>query len=125
MPLFATYLACLRYVVLTQERDASRSSAAFHTLNDVQGLAHAVRSFARTRRSAALACCLCGIAIFFDDDAHTLILGSTFRPVMDAMAISREKLACIVDLSASPITAIAPVSSWLGAPGPYALVLML
>jgi hypothetical protein len=34
---------------------------------------------------------------------------------MDAMLISREKLAYIVDATASPIASIAPISSWIGA----------
>jgi Na+/H+ antiporter family len=78
------------------------------------GLAKAILSFAKTRRMTMLVAFLCGFAIFFDDYANTLILGSTFRPIFDAMLISREKLAFIVDATAAPIASISPISSWIG-----------
>lgn len=43
------------------------------------------------------------------------IVGSTFRPIMDALLISREKLAFLVDATSAPIASIAPISSWVGA----------
>lgn len=61
-----------------------------------------------------LVCFCCGIAIFFDDYANTLIVGSTFRPIMDTLLISREKLAFLVDATAAPIASISPISSWIG-----------
>lgn len=50
------------------------------------------------------------------DYANTLIVGSTFRPIMDQMLISREKLAFLVDATSAPIASISPISSWIGAP---------
>lgn len=36
------------------------------------------------------------------------------RPLTDACAVSREKLAFIVDATAAPIASIVPISSWIG-----------
>ena len=58
---------------------------------------------------------LLGIGIFFDDYANTLVVGNTMRPMTDKLGVSREKLAYIVDSTAAPITAIALVSTWIGA----------
>jgi Na+/H+ antiporter NhaC len=56
-----------------------------------------------------------GIVIFFDDYANTLVVGNTMRPVTDRLKISREKLSYIVDSTAAPISAIAFVTTWIGA----------
>jgi hypothetical protein len=61
-----------------------------------------------------LVCFLCGIAIFFDDYANTLIVGGTFRPIMDKVFISREKLSFLVDATSAPVASISPISSWIG-----------
>lgn len=79
-----------------------------------QGLADLIIKFARTRRSTMIMCFLCGLAIFFDDYANTLIVGSTFRPITDMILISREKLAFLVDATSAPIASISPISSWIG-----------
>jgi len=55
-----------------------------------------------------------GMAIFFDDYANTLVVGNTMRPVTDAMGVSREKLAYIVDSTAAPVACIALVTTWVG-----------
>jgi hypothetical protein len=79
-----------------------------------QGLANSILKYAKTRRLTMLVCFLCGIAIFFDDYANSLIVGGTFRPIMDTLFISREKLAFLVDATAAPVASIAPISSWIG-----------
>eukprot|EP00892_Ulva_mutabilis_P010777 jgi/Ulvmu1/8071/UM004_0308.1 len=79
-----------------------------------QGLADAIVGFAKTRRSTMAVAFACGIMIFFDDYANTLIVGSTFRPIMDTLFISREKLAFLVDATSAPIASISPISSWVG-----------
>ena len=56
-----------------------------------------------------------GLAVFFDDYANTLVVGSTMRPLSDRFKISREKLAYIVDSTAAPVAAIAFVTTWVGA----------
>src|SRR5690606_23896070 len=48
------------------------------------------------------------------DYANTLIVGGTMRPITDALRISREKLAYIVDSTAAPIASLALVTTWIG-----------
>lgn len=82
------------------------------------GMAGVVKSLtrhAKTPKSAQFITWLLGVAIFFDDYANTLIVGNTMRPVTDQFKISREKLSYIVDATAAPISAIAFVTTWIGA----------
>ncbi|MFC1569795.1 Na+/H+ antiporter NhaC family protein [bacterium] len=66
------------------------------------------------RRQGQIATWLMGLAIFFDDYANTLIVGTTMRPVADRNHISREKLSFIVDATAAPVTSLAVFSTWIG-----------
>lgn len=77
----------------------------------VQELSH----FAKTTRSSQFITWLLGVAIFFDDYANTLIVGNTMRSVTDRFRISREKLAYIVDSTAAPVSAVAFITTWIGA----------
>ncbi len=79
-----------------------------------KGIVEFVRRFARTRRSGAMSTWVLGMLVFFDDYASTLLVGTTMRPVTDALRISREKLSYIVDSTAAPIASVALVSSWIG-----------
>lgn len=81
----------------------------------MKGVVNILSKFARSPRSGQFITWLLGIAIFFDDYANTLVVGNTMRPVTDKLKISREKLAYIVDSTAAPITAIAFVTTWIGA----------
>jgi len=78
------------------------------------GIVQALRPLATSPRRAQLAAYLGGLAIFFDDYANTLIIGPTMRPITDAMRVSREKLAYIVDSTAAPVASIVFVSTWVG-----------
>jgi Na+/H+ antiporter NhaC len=78
------------------------------------GIVDAVTPFARTARRGRLATWLAGLAIFFDDYANTLIVGTSLRPIADRLRISREKLAYIVDSTAAPVAALVPLSTWVG-----------
>ena len=53
-----------------------------------------------------------GLCLFFSDSANCLILGPIFRPVADRLNVSREKLAYIVDSTASPVCMLIPITSW-------------
>ena len=53
-----------------------------------------------------------GISIFFSDAANSLIVGPLFRPVFNELKICREKLAYIIDTTASPVVILIPVASW-------------
>lgn len=79
-----------------------------------QGIVLRISPFATTSRRGQLATWLLGVAIFFDDYANTLIVGSTMRPITDKLRISREKLAYIVDSTAAPVTSVVPISTWIG-----------
>jgi Na+/H+ antiporter NhaC len=61
---------------------------------------------------AQLAVWAAGIGIFFSDSATPLILGPIFRPVLRRVKISEEKLAYIIDSTASPVCVLVPFISW-------------
>ncbi len=79
------------------------------------GVVKALSRYARTPRSAQFITWVLGVAIFFDDYANTLIVGNTMRPVTDQFKVSREKFSYIVDATAAPVSAIAFVTTWIGA----------
>ena len=81
----------------------------------MQGIVNGIARFANTARNGQLATWFLGIAIFFDDYANTLVVGNTMRAITDKLKISREKLAYIVDSTAAPVSAIAFVTTWIGA----------
>ena len=79
----------------------------------IEGLVKVIQRLAKTARSSQLATYFMGLAIFFDDYANTIVVGSTMRPLTDRMRISREKLAYIVDSTAAPIAGISMLSTWV------------
>ncbi len=81
----------------------------------MQGVVNSLSKYATTPKSAQFITWLMGVAIFFDDYANTLIVGNTMRSVTDKFKISREKLAYIVDSTAAPVSAIAFITTWIGA----------
>ncbi|CAN0182649.1 unnamed protein product [Phaeothamnion confervicola] len=78
------------------------------------GLATAVGKYARSPVTGGLCIFVLGLLIFFDDYANSLIVGQTMRPISDALLISREKLAFLVDATSAPVASISPISSWIG-----------
>ncbi len=70
--------------------------------------------YTRSQRSTQFTAMLLGLAVFIDDYANTMIIGSSMRPVADKQYISREKLAFIVDATSAPIAGIAVISTWIG-----------
>lgn len=79
------------------------------------GVVQSLSKYAKDAKSTQLITWLLGVAIFFDDYANTLIVGNTMRSVTDKFKISREKLAYIVDSTAAPVSAIAFITTWIGA----------
>ncbi|MCF7935419.1 MAG: sodium:proton exchanger [Synergistales bacterium] len=65
-----------------------------------------------TRAKAQIAVWLGGIAIFFSDSGNPLILGPTFQPITDKLRLSREKLAWLLDSTASPVCILIPFIGW-------------
>ena len=78
------------------------------------GIVEAVAPLASSPRRGKIATFVAGMGVFFDDYANCLIVGNTMRPVTDRLRISREKLAYIVDSTAAPVTALVPISTWVG-----------
>ncbi len=55
---------------------------------------------------------LSGLAIFFTDSGNALIIGPLYRSVFDQFRLCREKLAYILDTTASPISILIPFIGW-------------
>ncbi len=68
----------------------------------------------QTRTRANTIIWFSGMIFFIDDYANALIVGNTYRKIVDFLKISREKLAYIVDTTSAPITSLALVSTWIG-----------
>ena len=79
------------------------------------GVVQSLSKYAKDAKSTQFITWLLGVAIFFDDYANTLIVGNTMRSVTDKFKISREKLAYIVDSTAAPVSAVAFITTWIGA----------
>ncbi|HSG91033.1 MAG TPA: Na+/H+ antiporter NhaC family protein [Pseudomonadales bacterium] len=61
---------------------------------------------------AQLGAWLGGILIFFSDLGTPLIVGPVFRPLTDRLGVSRQKLALILDATASPVAILIPFIGW-------------
>ncbi|NKB65732.1 MAG: hypothetical protein GKR89_01605 [Candidatus Latescibacteria bacterium] len=79
-----------------------------------RGIARFLARRAEGARSTQLAAFCMGLAIFFDDYANTLVVGTTMRPLADRFGVAREKLAYIVDSTAAPVAGLAVISTWIG-----------
>ncbi len=80
----------------------------------IEGLVKAIARFAKGRRSTQAMVGAMGTAVFFDDYANAVVVGSSARAITDRAGISREKLAYLVDSTAAPIASIAIISTWIG-----------
>lgn len=65
-----------------------------------------------SRTKAQIAAWFGGILIFFSDSCSPLLVGSVFQPMCDRMKVSREKLAWILDTTASPVCILVPFIGW-------------
>lgn len=79
----------------------------------IRGVMNIVAKWARTARSTQMAAFFMGLAVFFDDYANTILVGSTMRPLTDKFRIAREKLAYIVDSTAAPVAGLSIFSTWI------------
>jgi Na+/H+ antiporter NhaC len=80
----------------------------------MKGLATNLLKYARSPTMAGLAAIAAGVLVFFDDYASCLVVGFSMRHVFDALSLSREKLAFVVDSTSAPIASLMPISSWVG-----------
>lgn len=125
--IFSGFLAVLDHYILSALNDPDHLSVVLFSLligsivaiisknGGMKGIVNRIVKYAQTRRSGMMTTYFLGIAIFFDDYANSLVVGNTMRPVTDKLKISREKLAYIVDSTAAPVSAIAFVTTWIGA----------
>ena len=81
----------------------------------MQGVVNIITKKAHNAKNGQLATWFLGLAIFFDDYANTLVVGTTMRSITDKLKISREKLSYIVDSTAAPVAALAFITTWIGA----------
>lgn len=64
------------------------------------------------RFKVQLSAWLGGIIVFFSDLGTPLIVGPISEPLFDKLRVSREKLAWIIDSTASPIAILVPFIGW-------------
>ncbi|MEZ4829177.1 MAG: Na+/H+ antiporter NhaC family protein [Bacteroidia bacterium] len=81
----------------------------------MQGIVNIISKFAKTPVTGQFATWLLGLVIFFDDYANSLVVGNTMRSVTDKLRVSREKLSYLVDSTAAPVSALAFITTWIGA----------
>jgi Na+/H+ antiporter NhaC len=88
----------------------------------VAGFMNAVaqRGIATERRSAGVLAWAIGFVIFVEANIGVFVAGPVARPIFDRLRISREKLAYILDSTASPKATVLPINSW----GAYILGLL-
>lgn len=77
-----------------------------------RAFAELATKFIGNRAKAQVAAWFGGILIFFSDSCSPLLVGSVFRPICDHMRVSREKLAWILDTTASPVCILIPFIGW-------------
>lgn len=79
----------------------------------IRGIMLRLRKLAKGPRTTQVSTVVMGFAVFFDDYANTVLVGSTMRPLTDRMRIAREKLAYLVDSTAAPVAGISIFSTWI------------
>jgi Na+/H+ antiporter NhaC len=79
----------------------------------IAGVMRVLARRAKDARSTQVASYFMGLAIFFDDYANTVLVGSTMRPLTDRFRVAREKLAYIVDSTSAPVAGISIFSTWI------------
>ncbi|WP_417749254.1 Na+/H+ antiporter NhaC family protein [Rosistilla oblonga] len=84
-----------------------------HAGGAMRSLVRRLAGRVQSRRGGQMLIWLCGMLIFFDDYANTLMVGTTMRSTADRMGLSREKLAYLVDSTAAPVAGLALVSTWV------------
>lgn len=68
--------------------------------------------YIKSRASAQVSAWFGGIVIFFSDLGTPLIVGPVFEKIFDKVKLSREKLAWIIDSTASPVAVLVPFIGW-------------
>ena len=79
----------------------------------IRGVMDKIAGLASDARRTQIATWFMGLAVFFDDYANTILVGSTMRPLSDRFKVAREKLAYIVDSTAAPVAGLSIFSTWI------------
>lgn len=74
--------------------------------------ASAVTRYVNSNRRAQVFAWFGGIFVFYSDLGTPLIVGPVFRPLFDKLRLSRQKLAFIIDSTASPVAILVPFIGW-------------
>ena len=77
-----------------------------------EAFARKVANFIDTRCKTQIAAWIGGILVFFSELGTPMIVGPIFAPVFKKMRISKEKLAWIIDSTASPVCVLIPFIGW-------------
>ncbi len=77
-----------------------------------EAFARSVANFVDTRCKTQIAAWIGGILVFFSELGTPMIVGPIFAPIFKKMRISREKLAWIIDSTASPVCVLIPFIGW-------------
>lgn len=77
-----------------------------------EAFAESASKFVNTRCKTQLAAWIAGVFVFFSELGTPLIVGPVFTPIFKKMRISREKLAWILDTTASPVCVLIPFIGW-------------
>lgn len=77
-----------------------------------EAFARKVANFIDTRCKTQIAAWIGGILVFFSELGTPMIVGPIFAPIFKKMRISKEKLAWIIDSTASPVCVLIPFIGW-------------
>lgn len=77
-----------------------------------EAFARSVANFVDTRCKTQIAAWIGGILVFFSELGTPMIVGPIFAPIFKKMRISKEKLAWILDSTASPVCVLIPFIGW-------------
>lgn len=66
----------------------------------------------KSARRAQIMVWMVGLFIFIESNITILVAGSLARPLFDRFKISRERLAYLIDSTASPVCMIIPLNAW-------------
>lgn len=77
-----------------------------------EAFARKVANFIDTRCKTQIAAWIGGILVFFSELGTPMIVGPIFAPIFKKMRISKEKLAWILDSTASPVCVLIPFIGW-------------
>lgn len=88
--------------------------AIVNQMGGTGGMVKALSRLVKGPKSAQAVTAMTGTALFFDDYANTVVVGTSGRSITDRFRISREKLAYIVDSTSAPVAGVALLSTWIG-----------